>query len=113
MPTTDQNGGVEAGQRLARPGVQLLLGRRAGAAVGGLGDLVGQAVPAADPVQAEQGERQQRGHDHEELQHLVVDRRRQPAERDVGEHHDRGHDQGDPEGPAEQRVHDRGRAGRG
>ena len=44
--------------------------------------------------------------DDEELQDLVVDRGRQAAEGDVGEH-DRGRDdQGDPQRPAEQRVDD-------
>ena len=48
-----QDRGVEAGQRLAGPGVQLLLGRRdlggGRRAGGGLGDPLGQAVPARRP----------------------------------------------------------------
>lgn len=77
-------------------------------AVGGRGDLVGQPVPAADAVEADQGERQQRRDDHEELQHLVVDRGAQPAEGDVGQHDHAGDDQRDPDRPAEQGVHDAG-----
>jgi hypothetical protein len=58
---------------------------------------VGQAADAADVDQRHDHERHKRREDHEELEHLVVDRRRQPAERDVDEHdpggqHDRGVD---------------------
>ena len=50
-----------------------------------------------DVDQRHRHQRDQRGEDHEELEHLVVDRRGQPAERDVDEHdaggdHDRGVD---------------------
>ena len=49
-------------------------------------DRVGQPVPAAERLQADDRHGHDRGDDDEELQHLVVDRRRQPAERDVDEH---------------------------
>jgi hypothetical protein len=42
-------------------------------------DRVDEAAEAADPVQADEGQRQERGDDDEELQDLVVDRRRQPT----------------------------------
>ena len=110
MPMTDRTG--ESKPDSAWPGQELSCwlggrdlgaGRRAG---GRLGDPLGEAVPAADAVQAQQGQRQQPGDDHEELQHLVVDRGREPAEGDVGEH-DRGRDeQRHPQRPAEQRLHD-------
>ena len=58
-------------------------------------------------LEPEQGQRHQRGDDHEELQHLVVDRGAQAAERDVGQHHRRGDDQRDRQRPAEQRPDDR------
>ena len=111
MPTTDQNG--ESKPESAWPGHELSCCSADGtpADAGGrrceLGDLVLEALHAADAVQADEGQRQQRGHDDEELEHLVVDRRRETAERDVGQH-DRGRDeQRHPERPAEQRVHDR------
>jgi hypothetical protein len=55
-----------------------------------------------------QGERQQGGDDHEELQDLVVDRRGQAAERGVGEDDARCSDRRDEERPAQQRVDDVG-----
>ena len=99
--------GVEAGERVARPGVQLLLRRRGIAHARVLADPRGEAVPAPHVLEAEQRERRQRGDDHEELEHLVVDRRRQPAEGDVGEHDRGGDDERDPQRPAEQRLDDR------
>ena len=90
MPIDGQHGAVEAGQRLAGPGVQLL---RAAHAV--TGDALLQAVPAAHAVQADQRQRQQRCDDHEELQHLVVDRGGEAADGDV-EQHERGGDARDP-----------------
>ncbi len=108
MPTTDQKSDSKPVSAL--PGQEFSCwsaGDDVGVAVRGLGDPVGQPVPAADPVQPDEGQRRQRRHDHEELQHLVVDRRAQPAEGDVGQHDRRGHDQREPQGPAEQRVDDR------
>ena len=96
---------VETGQRLTRPRVELLVHRRRHLAVGhGVYYLVLQAIPAADLDQPEYGQWNQRRHDHEELQHLVVDRGRKSAERDVAEHHEGRDDQRDPARPAEQRV---------
>ena len=69
-------------------------------------ELVLQAGPAADLVQADEGDRDQRGEDHEELQHLVVDRRGQAAERDVDGDDDRRHDDADDDRPAQQEVQD-------
>ena len=106
MPTTDQIGESKSGQGLAGPGVELLLRGRVRCRRRGLGDLVGQPVPAADAVQAQQGQREQGGDDDEELQDLVVDRRGQAAEGDVGQHDGGRHDEGDRERPSEQRVHD-------
>ena len=57
-------------------------------------------------LEADDRQRQQAGDDDEELQDLVVDRRGQPAERDVGEHDDRGDDDRTPSRPAEQRLDD-------
>ena len=108
MPTTDQKS--ESKPVRALPGQEFSCSAAGGPAAlsaAACGDLVVEPVPAADPVQPEQGERQQRRDDHEELQHLVVDRRAQPAEGDVGEHDRRGHDQRDPQRPAQQRVDDR------
>ncbi len=102
MPTTDQKGSGDAGQVGARPRVEL------GGAVAGSRDLVLEPAVATDAVQADDGERDQRRHDHEELQHLVVDRRREAAEADVGEHDGRGHEQRDVEVPAQQQVDDLG-----
>ena len=90
MPTTDQKRAVEAGEVRARPRVELLVGRRVGAAAAVILSL--RPLAAADLVQADEGQRQQRRDDHEELQHLVVDRRRQATEGDVGEHDRRGDD---------------------
>ena len=115
MPTTDRSG--ESKPDSASPGQALSCWRRrgrlgrGGRALGGGGDLVGEAVPAADAVQADQRQRQQRGDDDEELQHLVVDRSTQATERDVRQHDRAGHDQRDPDGPAEQGVHDAGEQG--
>ena len=106
MPTTDQNGDSRPGQCLAGPRVELLLRGRAVTGVGRLGDLVGQPAPAADLVQADQGQRKQRGDDHEELEDLVVDRRAQAAEGDVRQHDDGRDHQGDRERPPEQGVQD-------
>jgi hypothetical protein len=69
-------------------------------------DLVHQAVDATDGVQRHQRQREQRGDDHEELQHLVVDRRGQSAERDVDEHERRRDDNGERHRPAEHEVDD-------
>ena len=54
------------------------------------GDLVDQPGVAADLVQPDDGQRDEGGDDDEELQDLVVDRRREPAEGGVGEHDQRG-----------------------
>ena len=72
----------------------------------GLLDLVLQAAPAADVVQADDRDRDQRRQDHEELQHLVVDRRGQAAERDVGGDDDRRDDDADDDRPAQQELQD-------
>ena len=111
MPTTDQKG--ESKPASAWPGQELscwsaggMLGPRRGRVRRG-GDLLLEAAPAADPVEAEPDEREERGDDDEELQHLVVDRRREPTEGDVGQDDDRGDDEGQPQRPAEQRVDDR------
>ena len=53
------------------------------------------------------------GEDHEELQHLVVDRRGQAAERDVGEHDDRGDDDAEPRSASRAALAARARARRG
>ena len=75
---------------------------------GGIGDdRLLQAAPASDPVQTDQGQGEQRGDDDEELQNLVVDRRGQAAEGDVGEDDDGGDDERHPQGPAQQALHDR------
>jgi hypothetical protein len=71
-------------------------------------DAVGQAAPAADVDEADDHDRQQRRDDHEELEHLVVDGRRQPAEADV-DHDDRaGDDDADEQRPAEQQLEHQG-----
>ena len=68
------------------------------------------AAPAADVVQPDQREREQRGEDDEELQHLVVDRRGEAAERDVGEHDRGGDDDPEQDRPAQQQLeHERQR----
>ena len=103
MPTTDQNGESKPDSACARPGVQLLVDGRAALLSR---DLVGQAVPAADAVETEQRQRRQRRHDHEELQHLVVDGGLEPAQGDVREHDHGRDDQGDPQRPPEQGPHD-------
>ncbi len=69
-------------------------------------DLGLQAAPAADAVQPDDDQRDQPGDDHEELQHLVVDRAGQPAERDVGQHEQRRDGDRQPDRPADQRVDD-------
>ena len=54
---------------------------------GGHGIELGhQGVPSADALQAEPDQRHETEHDHEELQHLVVDRRGQSAQENVGQH---------------------------
>ena len=69
-----------------------------------------QAVPAADVVQADDRQRDQRREDHEELQHLVVDRRGEAAERDVDEHDGGGDDDAEQDRPAEHQLeHERQR----
>ena len=88
MPITDHTGLSKPDSAWPGQVVYLFVHRRGDRAVGhGVDHLVLQPVPAADPDQAEDRQRHQRRQDHEELQHLVVDRRRQPAERDVAEHH--------------------------
>ncbi len=78
--------------------------------LGDLVDLVLQAGPAADVVQRDDRQRHERGEDHEELQHLVVDRRGEAAERDVAEHDRGGDDDAEEDRPAEQDVqHERQR----
>ena len=109
MPTTDQKSDSKPVSAL--PGQEFSCWS-AGATTSGLpsaavGDPVGEPVPAADPVQPDEGQRRQRGDDHEELQHLVVDGGAEPAEGDVGQHDRRGDDQREPQRPAEQRVDDR------
>ena len=104
MPITDRIG--ESKPESDCPGQELSCSFAAVWLPAARGDLVLQAAVPADPVQAQQRERQQRGDDHEELEDLVVDRGRQPAEGDVGQHDEGGEDQGHPERPAEQRDHD-------
>ena len=70
----------------------------------GLADLVLQPVPAADVDEADDRQRQQRGDDDEELEHLVVDRRRQAAEADVGRDDERRDDDADDDRPAEHQL---------
>ena len=71
-------------------------------------DPVLEPGPAAHRVQRHQRERYQRGADHEELEHLVVDRRGQAAERDVDEHDRRGGQDRAADRPTEQQVDDQG-----
>ena len=87
----------------ALPGVQAGVAER-----GKRLDPVLEPGPAAHRVQRHQRERYQRGADHEELEHLVVDRRGQAAERDVDEHDRRGGQDRAADGPAEQQVDDQG-----
>ena len=68
------------------------------------GDLLHQPGVAADPREPGDGHRDEQRQDHEELQHLVVDRRRQAAEEGVAENHQRGHRDRDRLRPAEQRL---------
>ena len=68
------------------------------------GDLLHQTGVAADPRQPGDGDRDEQRQDDEELQHLVVDRRGQPAEERVAQHHQRGHRDRDRLRPAEQRL---------
>ena len=83
-----------------RPGSPRLLSRIA----------VHQPVPAADVDEADDHDRQQRRDDHEELQHLVVDRRREAAEADVDHDDHAGDDDADEQRPAEQQLeHERQR----
>jgi hypothetical protein len=65
-------------------------------------DSLLEPVPPADVLQSHDRERDQRGEDDEELQHLVVDRRREPAESDVGEHDEGGDDDPQQDRPAEE-----------
>ncbi len=69
------------------------------------GERVAQTVPAADALQAEEGQGYERGEDDEELEDLVVDRRGEPADRDVREDEEPGDDDRDPLRPAQQRLH--------
>jgi hypothetical protein len=71
---------------------------------GGLPDAVLQPVPPADVHQAHDRERDQRGDDDEELQHLVVDRRREATEADVGGDDERRDDDADDDRPAEHEL---------
>ena len=72
----------------------------------GVADAVLEPVHAAHRVQRHDRQRQQARDDHEELEHLVVDRRRQAAEGDVDQH-DRGrHQDGDRHRPAQHQVDD-------
>ena len=81
-----------------------LEGVQPGLADVGLLDLLLQPVPAADVDQADDRQRQQRGDDHEELEHLVVDRRREAAEADVGGDDERRDDDADDDRPAEHQL---------
>ena len=108
MPTTDQMSDSKPdnglpGQEFSWSAALVPPGLPSSAA----GEAVGEAVPAAHPVEADQRERQQCRDDHEELQHLVVDGGAQPAQGDVGEHDGGGHDQREPERPAQERLDDR------
>ncbi len=87
-------------------GVAPVARRRAGPGVEELRlvDLVLQAAPPADVLQPDDHQRHQAGDDHEELQHLVVDRAGQPAEGDVGQDEGGGQDHGQPDRPADQRL---------
>lgn len=111
MPMTDRN--PESKPVRAWPGQDSsLLGcgghlGLGGCGVGERGDLVLEASVATDAVQADERQRQQRGNDDEELEDLVVDRRREATERDVGQDDHRRDDERHPQGPAEQGLHDR------
>ena len=86
---------------------EALPGVKAGVAERGEGlDPVLEPRPTAHGVQRDQRERYQRGTDHEELEHLVVDRRGQAAERDVDEHDRRGGQNRAADRPTEQQVDD-------
>ena len=108
MPTTDQNS--ESKPVSGRPGQEFSCWSAGGTASGfASAALVMPSVrPSQPPTRCRpmQGERQQRRHDHEELQHLVVDRRAQPTQGDVRQHDHRGDDQREVEVPAEQRLED-------
>ena len=79
MPTIDQNG--ESKPESAWPGHEWSCCSAEGTFADGggcggeLGDPVLETLHAAHAVQADEGQRQQRGDDDEELEHLVVDRR--------------------------------------
>ena len=80
-----------------------------GGALGALRlDRALQAAPAADLGQAHDHDRDEAGQDDEELQHLVVDRAGQAAERDVREHEAGRDDDRHPGRPAEQALDDQG-----
>jgi hypothetical protein len=69
-------------------------------------DPVHQAVDPAHRMERHQRQWQQRGDDDEELQHLVVDRRGQAAERDVDEHQRGGNQDRQGDRPAEHQMDD-------
>src|SRR4051812_4459705 len=73
-----------------------------------LRDRVGEAVPAAERLEADDRHRHDGDDDHEELEHLVVDRRRQAAERDVDEYDRGGDDDADEDRPAEHQLQHEG-----
>jgi len=65
---------------------------------------IDEAAAPARVAEPEEAERREAGDDQEELKHLVVDRRRQAAERHVREHDRRREDDARVEVPAEQRL---------
>ena len=109
MPTTDQKS--ESKPDSALPGQELSCS--AALTPPDLSSSAAAVILSVSPSQPptrcrpEQGERQQCRDDHEELQHLVVDRGAQAAEGDVGEHDRRGDQERDPQRPAQQRLDDR------
>jgi hypothetical protein len=93
-----------AGASGVGPGVQPGLAELAAA------HRVGEPAESAHLHQSQDGDGHQAGKDHEELEYLVVDGRRQAADDDVGEHDERTNHNGRPQWPAEQRLrHERQR----
>jgi hypothetical protein len=70
------------------------------------GYLVDQPRPTTVRVQADDDQRDQPGKDHEELQHLVVDRRGEPTSGDVRENEGSSNDDREPDGPPQQCLDD-------
>jgi len=70
----------------------------------GRGHPVLQTGPSAHRMQPDDHQRDQPGQDDEELQHLVVDRARQAAQRDVHQHEQRRGDHRNPDRPTDQSI---------